>query len=972
MARLKKRVLTNAVYQNTIISADGRFTTIIIQTHSHSSIGQDTDWLQGFDEADGHKTSAESSVRPQRPVYLTDKENSEVVMAVQQIVGKYRSRDLPIWVAGSPSVTHFLKQSLMHDVRKFLLMATATVSLVLFVMFRRISGVLLPLLVVFLSLLTTIGLMASVGVAIKVPTQILPSFLLAVGVGTSVHILAIFFFHYRKSGDKEEAIAYALQHSGLAVVMTNVTNASGLISFSTAEVAPIADLGIFAGIGVMLTFIYTIVLLPALLAIIPIPHRVLPEEKENKGFMRRFLASVAHFSTGHPLAIVISSALFVLIAIIGLSSIRFSHYPLGWFPKDNSIRVATEKIDQELRGSISLEVIIDTGQENGLYEPALLNRLESAAAHVETLVYEDMYVGKAWSLTTVLKEIHQALNENRAEFYRIPQDRNLVAQEFLLFEKSGSDDLEDFVDSQFSKVRFMIKVPFKDAYRAGLFIDEVNRYFEQQFPEATVVLTGMIGLLSRTIKAAIRSMAKSYATALVVITLLMIVLIGRIRIGLLSMIPNLAPIFLMLGVIGFFNLPMDLFTMMVASIAIGLAVDDTIHFMHNFRRYYDHSGDPILAVHQTLQTSGRAMLVTTVVLSAGFFIFAFATMSNVRNFGLLTGFTVVMALLADDLLAPALMVLANKKTTSVHAVNHPNEIDTLPEMKNHWRIKMRTTFVFGLIMTILTAGTVVDNPVLAADDPEARAIMERVDNRDDGDNQTADMQMILIDKNDQKRVRKIATFRKDKGEDTYRLMFFLHPADVKDAAFLTYDYDQSQKDDDQWLYLPALRKTKRIATSDKSGSFMGSDLNYSDMTSRDLEDYDYRFYEKGKQSKVRDKKVWVIWSTPRSKEVIDETGYQKSLLFVRPDIDMVVRAIHWVKEGGYLKYVDRRKLEQIDGIWVASDTLVTKKKGKSTVHKTILTLENIRFNQRLDYELFTIQCMEKGLLRFFSDEIAGC
>jgi predicted RND superfamily exporter protein len=130
------------------------------------------------------------------------------------------------------------------------------------------------------------------------------------------------------------------------------------------------------------------------------------------------------------------------------------------------------------------------------------------------------------------------------------------------------------------------------------------------------------------------------------------------------MVPNLTPILLMLGVIGVFNLPMDLFAMMVASIAIGLAVDDTIHFMHNFRRYYEQGGDPVVAVHQTLQTTGRAMLVTTIVLSIGFFIFGFAAMKNVRNFGLLTGFAIIMALLSDYLIAPALMVLVSKKKSS--------------------------------------------------------------------------------------------------------------------------------------------------------------------------------------------------------------------------------------------------------------------------------------------------------------------
>ncbi|MBW2560599.1 MAG: outer membrane lipoprotein-sorting protein [Deltaproteobacteria bacterium] len=252
-------------------------------------------------------------------------------------------------------------------------------------------------------------------------------------------------------------------------------------------------------------------------------------------------------------------------------------------------------------------------------------------------------------------------------------------------------------------------------------------------------------------------------------------------------------------------------------------------------------------------------------------------------------------------------------------------------------------------------------PFAFADDPEARAIMEKVEARDDGDNQVFDMGMVLIDKKGQERVRKIHAFSKDKGEDVLKLMFFQHPADVKDTAFLTYDYDDPDKDDDQWLYLPALRKTKRIASTDKSGSFMGSDLTYSDMTSRNLEDYDYTFYEKGREKDVKGIKTWVIWATPRSKDVVEETGYEKSLLFVRQDNFFVIRALHWVRDGGYLKYMDVKKLDRIDGIWVSTEMHVTKKKGKDTVHKTILKLSDVQFNQDLEFDLFTIRRMEKGL-----------
>jgi predicted RND superfamily exporter protein len=556
----------------------------------------------------------------------------------------------------------------MKDMRKFMALAIGTVAVLLFIMFRRISGVVLPLITVILSLLSTLGIMAIWGTAIKVPTQILPSFLLAVGVGTSVHILAICFHRYRQNGDKQASIAHALGHSGLAVVMTNVTTACGLLSFSTSEVAPVADVGIFAGIGVLLAFIYTIVLLPALLAIIPIKRGKQNGSVTTPHLMDRLLTGIGNFSTAHPIPILAVSFVIILLSIGAATKIRFSHDILRWFPQNNDIRVATEKLDQEMRGTLSLEAVIDTGRENGLYEPDLLNRFEKAAAYAESMTQGDVFVGKAWSVTTILKEINQALNENRPESYAIPQNRDLVAQEFLLFENSGSDDLEDFVDSQFSMARFTIKAPFEDAYKYSEFLDTLLRYFENEFPEARITLTGLMVLLSRTVNNAIRSMAKSYITALAVITVLMVLLIGRVRIGLLSMIPNLAPILLMLGVIGITPIKMDLFTMMVASVAIGLAVDDTIHFMHNFRRYYEQSGDAKLAVHQTLQSTGRAMLVTTVVLSTGFFIFVLASMNNLFNFGLLTAFTILMALAADYFVAPALMVVIHRsrKTEETH------------------------------------------------------------------------------------------------------------------------------------------------------------------------------------------------------------------------------------------------------------------------------------------------------------------
>ena len=261
------------------------------------------------------------------------------------------------------------------------------------------------------------------------------------------------------------------------------------------------------------------------------------------------------------------------------------------------------------------------------------------------------------------------------------------------------------------------------------------------------------------------------------------------------------------------------------------------------------------------------------------------------------------------------------------------------------------------IFSILISGTTMfPEKVFALN---GREIMEKVNARDTGDRSITEMEMILIDKKGNKRVRKLKTFGLEKGKDSLSLMFFLSPADVRNTGFLTFDYDESGKDDDQWLFLPALRKTKRIAAGDKSGSFMGSDLNYSDMTSPDLNLYEYTLM---KETEVKGQKVWQIKSVPKTKAEAEKSGYSKSVVFIRQDNYVMIRGVRWVHKKKRNKYLDVRKLEEIDGIWVSTEMHVTTKSGKKTLHKTIMKQKNIHFNHdEVNENLFTIRRLEKGL-----------
>ena len=270
-------------------------------------------------------------------------------------------------------------------------------------------------------------------------------------------------------------------------------------------------------------------------------------------------------------------------------------------------------------------------------------------------------MGKVVSLATIVKATNRALHENQQSYYTIPKEKDLVSQELLLFENSGSDDLEDVVDTQFAKARITIKLPWTDSVHAVNVLNFVKEESSKTFPDDKVETTGMIPLLINTFSHAIHSSVRSYFIAAVAISLMMMLILGSVRMGLISMIPNLVPIIMGLLLMYVAKIPLDMFTLLIGSIAIGLAVDDTIHFMHNFRRYYLASGNSAKAIEQTFFTTGKAMVITTIVLSLGFFAYLAANMISVQNFGLLTGSVIVFALLSDLLLAPALMVVAAKR-----------------------------------------------------------------------------------------------------------------------------------------------------------------------------------------------------------------------------------------------------------------------------------------------------------------------
>lgn len=625
---------THPLYKNLFISTDATLTTLLIKSSFKPK-------QEGMDQA------------------LT--KMSEDIAGVVQ---KYQREDFRILIGGTPSLSNTLRSTMRREMPRFMAATLVGIAIFLFVMFRRVSGIIMPIITLALSVLCTVGMLSWANQPLQMPTMILPSFLVAVGVGDSVHLLAYFYRRFDKTNDKFEAIAYALQHAGLPMLLTTLTTAAGLLSFAGAPILPISNLGIFSALGVVVAFLLTVVLLPALICIFPLKSKPQQVVAYTQGRMTRVLRFFSTLATQRA-ALITTLTLIFLVAAIGFASqLGFSHNPLKWLPEHYPVRAATETIDHAMGGSVSIDVIIDSGKHSGLKEPALLRAIDRAMTQLETFQSGAVKVSKVTGLPILIKELHRALHDNKPDFYAIPDTRALVAQELLLFENSGSEDLETMVDFNYQKARIAMMIPWTDSVLYTKFIEVVESTFQKELGTlAKVEVSGVLPLLCQTLHAVIKTTAKSYAIALSVIAVMMCLLLSSIRYGLLSMIPNLLPITLVMAWMYLGQIPLDLFTMLVASVAIGITVDDTIHFMYNFVRDYRNNQDVDGAIHRTLQHAGRAMLVTTIVLSVGFMTFTASEIHNLSNFGKLTTFTIVLALVADFLVAPALLKVTHRKRT---------------------------------------------------------------------------------------------------------------------------------------------------------------------------------------------------------------------------------------------------------------------------------------------------------------------
>ena len=655
-AEIESRIASTPTLEGLVINKNRTFTTLVIEpyTYDFDPDAQSND-ESAFDDAfgDDFTGAGEGGSTPStsEAEFLPVEKTYELINELERTLAEFD--DLNPVVAGMPVINQQLEHTMQSEMSSFIRLTIVLIVVVLVLFFRRVSAVVAPMSAVVLAILATFGILALTGRPIQMPLIMVPSFLLAITVGDAVHLLTHFFSHFNRGEAKVSAMQAAIRLTAIPMLLTSLTTAAGLLSLATGDIIPITLLGVFAALGVILAFLLTVSLIPALMAIWPVTPKAGQSGTPKGERLMQGLANLA-WRFGPVMSLVWLGVVAVAIAL--LLQLRFSHNPMNWMPADLPIRQATETIDERMSGTINMDVIVDTGTENGIKDPDLLQRLDAELTALQNTTPGGVKIGHINSILDIIKGTHQALNEGDPDYYAIPDDPRLLAEELLLFENSGADELSRLVDPSYSETRVTLIMPWADVLAYQDFIEVTKRRLSEALaPEAEITIAGVLPLLSATLEEVVNTTAWSYGIAALAITLMMMVLLRSPGLGVVAMLPNLAPILVVMGLMYVMSIPLDLFTMLVATIAIGITVDNTVHFTHHFREAFAEHGDARAAIDTAFHHAGRALLTTSIVLTTGFYVFLFSQVHSIFNFGFLSGTAFLLAMVSNFTLTPVLL-----------------------------------------------------------------------------------------------------------------------------------------------------------------------------------------------------------------------------------------------------------------------------------------------------------------------------
>lgn len=516
--------------------------------------------------------------------------------------------------------------------------------------FRSAALMFLPLTVVAIALVWSFGLMGALGWRMTMISSILFPLILAVGVADAIHVISRYRVQLRHGLTPDEAVRTSFARLLKPCALTTITTVGGLLSLLVSDLAPIREFAVTASAGVISAFVVSITLLPLLLVMLPFADR--GRSRAESGILDRFLPSVCRVARRRYKTIAVA-ALIVTAAFVSMASrVEVAIDPMSWFPEDDVFRTGTERIDRSFGGSIAFEFLLFS-PSGRLGDPATLRRLED----FEAWLLQNTGVSRVVSAADMVKEAARIARNTGIGGYELP--RSGLVTDMLLDNLQRSGELSDWVNDDYSAGRISARVPLVLASKIVGDVPAIERHIADTFSDTDirVRMTGRATLTARMQTYVVDSQIESFSVAIVVVSVMMILLLRSPVLGLVAMVANLLPVLIGLGAMDLLGATLNPGTVMIAAVALGIVVDDTVHFMTAFRREMRGRADVGHAVDSAILEVGRPVSITSGLLAVGFAVLIFGSFLPSRQIGAVVSLIVVAALLAELFLLPAILRL---------------------------------------------------------------------------------------------------------------------------------------------------------------------------------------------------------------------------------------------------------------------------------------------------------------------------
>ena len=583
---------------------------------------------------------------------------NSVAGAVNKTLAEPSYTGLKPYIAGSPHISYEYDALVEKQASKLFMLILLVMAVLLLWLGRGPRGVVVPLLITFLSVFWTIGSIGAMGMALNLLIIALPTMLICVGIGDSIHGIAAFHHHVDQGETRVDALKKAFGEVGGAIMLTSLTTAFGFLAYLSTHVKPYREMGVYVACGVFYAFVLSVILTPVLYSFGKKYPRMNPKRsgQGNAGdFFDRWLLLVYRVVVSHSRAIIVFFCTVLVLTFWGYTKMKVDSNTSKMFFKSVPLRQTMDVIDERLGVNFSLEYLIDTKKSGGIKDPVFMAKLDKLMA----LANEHPLVTKSTSVTTVLKKMRRALHGNNPDFYALPESNQALAQYLFLYESSGGGTLDRLVGFTCDQARLTLRLKSVSTLEAREISDFMHTRIDELFADGEVEIleAGGIRHVIALNNILFQGQRNSFIAALTVIALVMIVVLRSFKLGLISMIPNVVPVIATMGFMGLIGWYLDVITISFAAAIIGVAVDDTIHFFTRFKAEFNRSGRYEDALKSTLTSIGRPLTFTTMVLVLGNGVFLCSCLLGFFKLGLLFGFAFLWAYMADLFFSPALIMV---------------------------------------------------------------------------------------------------------------------------------------------------------------------------------------------------------------------------------------------------------------------------------------------------------------------------